>query len=90
MVMSSASGVHPCSILPVYGSSKSFVLQLSQSLQGAYPTAETGLVFHALHPHFVKTPMTTKRGEGPVKKFKKQFFPDADKWMKSALKVTFI
>ena len=88
MVMSSASAVHPCSILPVYGSSKSYVLQLSQSLQAAYPTSETGLIFHALHPQFVQTPMTARAGV-PYNRLKTYVFPDVDRWMESALKVNF-
>ena len=87
MTMSSASATCPCAILPVYGSTKSFVLQLSQSLQNAYPTSETGLVFHAFHPFFIKTTMTTKDGVDPIEFLQSYFFPTGDKWMECALKV---
>ena len=88
--MGSASGMHPCSILPVYGATKSFLLQLSRSLSNAYPTSESGIVFHTLHPYFVRTPMTE---DGPTKakdliKFgQKYIFLTPEEWVESALKV---
>ena len=88
MTMSSASATTACGILPMYGSSKAYVLQLSQSLQNAYPTNETGLVFHAFHPFFIKTAMTTRddllANQIPLHHY---FYPDANQWMETALKV---
>ena len=87
--MSSASAMAPCAILPVYGSTKSFVRQLSDSLGRSYPANEHGVVFHEFHPQFVRTPMTTEGPEtidvtGILQKF---VFPDVDEWVNSALKV---
>jgi len=84
--MSSASAVEPCSALPLYGSTKSFMMQLSKSLQNAYPEKESGIHFHSFYPHLVKTAMTTKHGGDPVKKLKKYIFPDVSRWFDSAIK----
>ena len=56
------------------------MMQLSKSLQNAYPEKESGIHFHSFCPHLVKTAMTTKHGGDPVKKLKKYIFPDVSRW----------
>ena len=90
--MSSGSALQPFPAVPVYSSSKLFVLQMSRSLQLTYPTKKCRLVFHAFHPQFVETAMTTKgpvtiESVRPIKYARSKIFPDSDSWMESALKV---
>lgn len=94
LTMASAAALRPTGFVPIYESTKSYVLQLSQSLQKAYPTNETGLVFHAFHPLFIQTPMTTKNNDiSPFIPFsaisQSYVFPDVNNWVESALKVMF-
>jgi len=88
LTMASASAMAPCAILPVYGSTKIFVRQLSDSLGRSYPSTQNGVVFHEFHPQFVRTPMTTQGPETiDVTGFlQKIIFPDVEEWVKSALK----
>ena len=90
--MASASAMAPCAILPVYGSTKIFVRQLSDSLGRSYPSTQNGVLFHEFHPQFVRTPMTTQGPETiDVTGFlQKIIFPDVEEWVKSALKVNLI
>lgn len=44
------------------------MIQLSQSLQDAYPVHESGVTFHAFHPQFIRTPMTRVLDEGKLDK----------------------
>jgi hypothetical protein len=62
---------------------------LSNSLRNAYPTNETGLVFHAFHPLFIESAMTTKLHQPPlVKNWAKYFlYPSTEQYVASALKV---
>ena len=46
------------------------MIQLSQSLQDAYPVHESGVTFHAFHPQFIRTPMTRVLDEGKLVKLK--------------------
>lgn len=82
--------IHAQSCLFTARVTKSFMIQLSLSLRNAYPKSETGLEFHVLHPHFVRTNMTEggpmKAGD-LIKIGKNILFPDVDSWVKSALKV---
>jgi len=82
MIMSSASAITPTSLLPVYGASKIYALQLSRSLQNQFPYRFSGVRFHAFHPQFIKTPMT----EGKLKIQNRYIFPESSDWIIHALK----
>lgn len=92
MNMGSASAITPIGFLPLYGSSKSFMIHFSQSLQDCYPLHENGITFTAFHPQFVRTPMTKLLNEDWKENnilaigLKNMFYPTVDLWMKSALK----
>jgi len=82
LAMSSASAVSAQPLLPHYGASKSYILQLSQCLQEQFPFQYSGICFHAFHPQFIHTPMTAN------KLGKKSAFsvPDVNDWVRAALK----
>jgi len=82
LVMSSASAMSPQAVLPVYGSTKSYVLQLSRSLQNQFPYEYSGIYFHAFQPQFVRTPMT----DGRLNIASKFIYPDVEQWVPQALK----
>jgi len=82
LVMSSASAMSPQSVLPAYGATKSYVLQLSRSLQNQFPYEYSGIYFHAFQPQFIRTPMT----DGHLKFTSKFVYPDVDQWVHQALK----
>jgi len=93
MNMGSASAKTPVGALPLYGASKSFMIQLSQSLQDAYPVHESGVTFHAFHPQFIRTPMTKvldedwKEPNRIAETIKNKLFPVVEEWVPSALKM---
>ena len=77
-----ASAITPTPLLPVYGASKIYALQLSRSLQNQFLYRFSGVRFHAFHPQFIKTPMT----EGKLKIQSRYIFPEASDWIIHALK----
>ena len=77
-----ASAITPQSLIPVYGATKIYALQLSRSLQNQFPYRFSGVRFHAFHPQFIKTPMT----EGKLKIESRYIFPEASDWIVHALK----
>ena len=77
-----ASAITPQALIPVYGATKIYALQLSRSLQNQFPYRFSGVRFHAFHPQFIKTPMT----EGKLKIESRYIFPEASDWIVHALK----
>ena len=60
LTMASAAALRPTGIIPIYESSKSYVLQLSNSLQNAYPTKETETVLNSFSQIWVSMSWTKK------------------------------
>ena len=82
LTMSSGSAISPLGQLPVYGSTKRFVLHLSHSLQAQFPEHLSGVRFHAFHPHFILTNMTEKL----IRTTNRLLFPTARTWVNSAMR----
>ena len=89
MAMASASAMSPQPVMPAYGATKSYVLQLSRSLQNQFPVEYSGVLFHAFHPQFIASPMT--KGTGWHKLVEMFFpisniYPTAAEWIPQAMK----
>jgi len=82
LIMSSASAITPQPLIPVYGATKIYALQLSRSLQNQFPYRFSGVRFHAFHPQFIRTPMT----EGKLNIQSRYIFPEVSDWIVHALK----
>ena len=90
MVMASASAMSPQPVMPAYGATKSYVLQLSRSLQNQFPLEYSGILFHAFHPQFIASPMTQGTGWHKMAEMfvpmGATIYPTAAEWMPQALK----
>ena len=95
LTMSSGSAIAPLGQLPVYGSTKRFVLHLSHSLQvkinitsksnefqNQFPLEKSGVKFHAFHPHFIQTKMTREL----ITTKNELLFPTTVSWINSAFR----
>ena len=82
LTMSSGSAITPIGQLPVYGSTKRFVMHLSESLQKQFPEALSGVKFHAFYPHFIQTGMTRDL----IHAKSRLLFPTAEEWVERAFR----
>ena len=82
LTMSSGSAIATLGQLPIYGSTKRFVLHMSHSLQKQFPLEKSGVKFHAFHPHFIQTEMTREL----ITTKNELLFPTAQTWIASAFR----